>query len=126
MTAALVGAASCGHCGTSLGTSGPLCPECGSVLVPAAPGAVVGTFNPLLAGITRPSAARRYSALVVDILPAVVAVIVLIAQLVARAYEPFVWTALVTAAYVAAQLAMLIAAAVPSAGSRSGCARSTT
>ena len=107
MTAALVGAASCGHCGTSLGTIGPLCPECGSALVPAAPGAVVGTFNPLLAGITRPSAARRYSALVVDILPAVVAVIVLIAQLVARAYEPFVWTALVTAAYVAAQLAML-------------------
>jgi uncharacterized RDD family membrane protein YckC len=107
MTAALIGAASCGRCGSTLGTSRPLCPGCGALLVPAAAGTVVGTFNPLLAGIARPSAARRYSCLVIDVVPVVVAAVVLVAQLVSGAYEPLVWTALLTVAYLVVQLAAL-------------------
>jgi hypothetical protein len=107
MTAALIGVASCGHCGAQLGSRQPLCSQCGGVLVPAAVGAVVGTFNPLLAGIARPSAARRYSAMVIDVVPGVVAVLVLIAQLVSGGYVPLVWTAFVAVAYLVAQLAAL-------------------
>jgi hypothetical protein len=57
--AALVGAASCGRCGFATPSDAGACPNCGIALLPAAPGAALGTYAGLLTGVAPAGAARR-------------------------------------------------------------------
>jgi RDD family/FHA domain len=108
MTAALVGAASCARCGGELGRSAALCPVCGTLLLPAASGRMLGTSSPLLAGVVRASSLRRWVALVVDVLPLAVAVVVGILLAVRGAYAEIALLALLLFGLLAAQLALLL------------------
>ena len=108
MTAALVGAASCARCGGQLGRAAALCPACGTLLLPAASGRMLGTSSPLLAGVVRASATRRRIALVLDALPFVAAIVVG-GLLVARgAYADLALLALLTVGLLAVSLALLV------------------
>jgi hypothetical protein len=69
MPGALAGVASCARCGTLQTAAGMLCQSCGTVLIPAARGSVLGTYTPLLAGVARSSAARGYVVVLIDVLP---------------------------------------------------------
>lgn len=65
MPAALVGTASCARCG-SPSTGDAACPQCGTVLLPAADGAVLGSYGGLLSGAVPATALRRRVAAAVD------------------------------------------------------------
>lgn len=109
MTAALVGAASCARCGTGLGRSAALCPACGSLLLPAASGRVLGTSTPLLAGVARATPVRRYLALALDLVPLVAGVAVAVRLGVRGAYAGLALALLLTFAYAGLELALLAA-----------------
>lgn len=108
MTAALVGAASCARCAAELGLSAALCPACGTLLLPAASGRMLGTSSPLLAGVVRATPVRRYLALAADVLPFVAATV--LAVLLARrgADGAVVLLVLLAAGLLALQLALLV------------------
>ena len=107
MTAALVGAASCARCGTGLGRSAALCPSCGSLLLPAASGRVLGTSTPLLAGVARASRVRRLLALALDVVPLAGGVAAAVVLGVRGAYADLALSVLLTLAYAALELALL-------------------
>src|SRR5918997_6489229 len=108
MTAALVGAASCARCGGQLGRPAALCPACGTLLLPAASGRMLGTSRPVLAGVVRASAGRRWIALVVDVLPFVAALVLGILLARRGAYADLALLALLILGLLAAQLALLL------------------
>lgn len=109
MTAALVGAASCARCGTGLGRSAALCPSCGSLLLPAASGRVLGTSTPLLAGVARATPVRRNLALALDLVPLVAGVAVAVTLGVRGAYAGLALAVLLTVASAGIELALLAA-----------------
>ncbi|HLL62198.1 MAG TPA: FHA domain-containing protein, partial [Propionibacteriaceae bacterium] len=108
MTAALVGAASCARCGGELGRPAALCPACGTLLLPAASGRVLGTSSPLLAGVVRASTARRRIALALDVLPFAAAVVVGLLLAARGAYVDLALLILLTFGLLAASLALLL------------------
>jgi uncharacterized RDD family membrane protein YckC len=107
MTAALVGAASCARCGADLEQSAALCPSCGALLLPAAPGRVLGTSTALLAGVVRASAVRRYLALALDGIPVLVGIAIVVVLATREAYGWLVLTVLATVGYVGISLALM-------------------
>ncbi len=108
MTAALVGAASCARCGGQLGRPAALCPACGTLLLPAASGRMLGTSSPLLAGVVRASAARRRIGLALDVLPFAAAIVVGVLLAIRGAYADLALLALFTLGLLAATLALLL------------------
>src|SRR5918997_1596912 len=108
MTAALVGAASCARCGGQLGRPAALCPACGTLLLPAASGRMLGTSSPLLAGVVRASAARRRVGLALDVLPFAAAIVVGVLLAIRGAYADLALLALFTLGLLAATLALLL------------------
>lgn len=108
MTAALVGAASCARCGADLGRSAALCPSCGALLLPAAPGGVLGTSTPLLAGVARASAVRSYLAQALDVIPLLVAVAIAMVLITREAFGWFAWAIIATVVYLITQLALMV------------------
>jgi hypothetical protein len=109
MTAALIGAASCARCGTGLDRSAALCPACGSLLLPAASGRVLGTSTPLLAGVARATPVRRYLALALDLLPLLAGVTVAVVLGVRGAYALLALAVALTLGYAGLELALLAA-----------------
>lgn len=67
MPGALVGAATCGRCGAPVQTRSSSCPACGIALLDAAPGAALGTYSGLLAGVAPASPVRRRLAPALDL-----------------------------------------------------------
>jgi hypothetical protein len=108
VTAALVGAASCARCAGGLGRSAALCPACGSLLLPAASGRVLGTSTTLLAGVARATPLRRYLALAVDLLPLLAGAGVAVGLGLSGRYLALVLVILGTAAYAGVQLGLLV------------------
>jgi hypothetical protein len=104
MPGALVGVASCARCGSLQTSAGALCQSCGTVLTPAAQGSVVGTYTPLLAGVARSSAVRGYLAVLIDVLPLVVAAALAVVAGASGAQRRLILISLLTVVFVAAQL----------------------
>lgn len=70
---ALIGARSCGRCGTDLSArpEDKVCTACGARRLPAASGAALGTYAGLLAGVRAAAPWRRRSGVLIDLLPVV-------------------------------------------------------
>jgi hypothetical protein len=108
MPGALVGVASCARCGKLQTSAGVLCQSCGTVLTPAAQGSVLGTYTPLLAGVSRSSAVRGYLALLIDVLPLVVAAVAAVVAGASGAQQTLILIGLLTVVLVAAQLLIFV------------------
>ena len=108
MPGALVGVASCARCGSVQTSADVLCQSCGTMLVPAAQGSVLGTYTPLLAGVARSSAVRGYLAVLIDVLPLLVAAIVAVALAASGAFPMLILVGLLTIIFVVAQLLLLL------------------
>jgi hypothetical protein len=107
VAALLLGTASCARCGTDLGQSVALCPSCGALLLPAAPGSALGTSSPLLAGVARASALRRYLALAVDAIPVLAAIAIGVVLAARGAYGWLAVVIIATVGYVGISLALM-------------------
>jgi len=69
MAGALRGEVSCGLCGHFLAPPDRYCNSCGAARVPAASGAIVGSYTGMLAGVAPARARTRALATAVDLLP---------------------------------------------------------
>jgi hypothetical protein len=107
VVAALIGAASCARCGADLGQSAALCPACGALLLPAAPGGVLGTSSPLLAGVARASALRSYLAFAIDAIPVLAAIAIGVVLATRGAYGWLAWAVIGTVGYLGVSLAVM-------------------
>jgi hypothetical protein len=107
VVAALLGTASCARCGADLGQSAALCPSCGVLLLPAAPGSALGTSSPLLAGVARASALHRCRALTIDAILVLVAIGVGVVLSARGAYGWLTLTIIATVGYVGISLALM-------------------
>jgi RDD family len=107
MPGALVGVASCARCG-DLQTAGVLCQSCGTVLTPAARGSVLGTYTPLLVGVTRASAVRGYLATLIDLLPLAAAAVVAVVSGASGELGAVILIGLLSIVFIVAQLLMFL------------------
>lgn len=108
MPGALVGVASCARCGTVQTAAGVLCQSCGTVLTPAARGSVLGTYTPLLAGVARASAVRRYLAVLIDVLPLAAAAAVAAVAAAASDFRTVTLIVLSSIVFVVAQTSLFV------------------
>jgi RDD family/FHA domain len=108
MPGALVGITSCARCGSMQTSAGMLCQSCGTVLTPAAQGSVLGTYTPLLAGVARASALRGYLAVLIDVLPLVMAAALAVASGASSAVATLILTGLLTVVFLVAQLLLFV------------------
>ena len=108
MPGALAGVATCARCGKLQTATGVLCQSCGTALTPAARGSVLGTYTPLLAGVARASAVRRYVALLIDGLPLVAAAGVAAAAAAAGEFRTVALVVLASIVFVVAQTLLFV------------------
>ena len=77
MAGALVGAVSCARCAAPIErATSQYCIACGVLLVPAAPGGIVGSYSGMLGGVFPARAARRTVSTAIDAAPLVIGLIV--------------------------------------------------
>lgn len=108
MPAALVGAASCGRCGARISSGNGVCPTCGIVLLPAAPGAALGTYAGLLTGVAPVGATRRRWSAAIDAILVLAPAAAAIAAAVTGARDLAITLATIAVAVAAVDVALLL------------------